>query len=389
MKQLSKPDLVVKSAIICSEKPGKGLEAEAAPNPNQMNRLIGYLNGQKIVVAQRHGKGGMDFNKILGGKCFAVAADGISPVFVKKDGEKTNEQKKEDGMPLYSSSGFYLLSSKEYPSIEMMEAYTLLRNEGEQVWLLTEKQLAERKKFLILGNDDLKSMASAIGAALSDDNNLVSQHDEATNRRRKRLIEAAKGEAEDAGDTYSGAEFKDLSFSKKDGSPFVMFSYQIEGEPYKNGVILRESESKDEEDRPITAYHTAEEALVMFKKTAAADELRAAVAAGKSASFSFVQGHVMRTSVSFRRKAKNIFASATKVIYGDGVYILAAHKGWTKGIVGIMQSQHPKFPEEDYDAHHYVAGCRQAEIGMNKKIEGTGWTPPEGILYSVAPVLQS
>jgi len=66
-------DLVVRSTLVRSEKANKGLDTLPAPNPNQMNRIIGYLpDGTKVVIAQRPGKGGMDFNKIMGGKVFAV-----------------------------------------------------------------------------------------------------------------------------------------------------------------------------------------------------------------------------------------------------------------------------------------------------------------------------
>jgi hypothetical protein len=55
--------------------------------------------------------------------------------------------------------------------------------------------------------------------------------------------------------------------------------------------------------------------------------------------------------------------------------------GWCKALVSIMHSQHPGFPRADYDAHHYVAALRQAEVGMNKRADGSGWEPPAAIRY--------
>lgn len=393
MTPLKKFDLTVKSAIIRSEKPNKGLEAIAAPNPNQMNRLIGYLaDGTKIMVAQRPGKGGMDFNKLMGGKVYAVAADGISPVFEKdKDGKPTKTQKQEDGLPLYSSSGFYLLSSKEYPALHLIEGYTLLRNRGEQVWILTKEQLAAKQKQELSDDMDWDLLTCALEASLSDDNNLVKAYDPDINKKRKRGIERAKEEAEDANEDYSGVQFSELAVSKKDGNPFLMYCWHIEGGEAKVGALLREAEVVDEDrddGRTKMEYYTAEEAVAKFSESASAKEIQSALEAGHKVTFNFVQGHVMRTSVSFRRKVENVLNEATKTQYGDAVYILAAQKGWTRGILTLMHSQHPNFPQADYDAHHFVAACRQAEIGMNKK-EGGGWTLPEGIHFTMANELKS
>jgi len=92
----------------------------------------------------------------------------------------------------------------------------------------------------------------------------------------------------------------------------------------------------------------------------------------------------MRTSVSFRRKVENVLlAPADKPQYGDAVYINAALKDWTKGIVSVLATNHPTFPAKDYDDLYYVVTVRQAEIGMNKR-DGGGWFPPLPIVYKLA-----
>lgn len=390
MTPLKKYDLTIKSSILRSEKTGKGLDAVAAPNPHQMNRIFGFLAGDKVVVAQRPGKGGMDFNKIAGGKVYAVAADGISPVFIKgEDGKATKNQKSEDGIPLYSSSGFYMLSSKDYPALDLFEAFTLLRNKGEQVWLLTDAQLAARQKQELTDEMDLDILTSSLSEVLSDERNLLTMYDESSNKKRKRAISHKKEEAEDSGDNYTGVEFTELAVSKKDGNPFVMYCWQSEGGPIKAGVILREAEVADDkrdDGRTVTHYFTAEEALANFVASPGYAEIVRVLRAGGKIKLAFAQGHIMRTSVSLRRKVENVLNEATKTQYGDAVYILSALKGWTKGIIGLMHSMHPTFPAADYDAHHYVASCRQAEIGMNKGVGGK-WSLPEGIQYTMAAEL--
>lgn len=390
MNPLRNYELTVRSTVLRGEKPTVGLKATEAANPNQMNRVVGFLpDGTQVIVAQRPGKGGMDFNKLMGGKVFAVAADGVSPVFEKGEDKKpTKIQKKEDGLPLYSSSGFYLMSSKEYPAMDIVEAYTLLRDNGNQVWLLTEKQLAARQKMTLSSDMDLDLLIAAIKVSLSDEHNLVARFDAETNKKRERTIRRAREDAEvaaeDGGDPYAGVEFMPLAVSKKDGNPFVLFCWMVNGADPKMGAVTRELETIDD-GRKIAKYLTVDEAVAHFETTAGYRELAAALEAGKVVDFSFAQGHVMRTSVSFRRKAENVLKEVDKPAYGDAVYIHAALKGWTKGLLSILQSQHPNFPMADYDAHHYVAACRQAEIGMDKK-DGK-WTPPAGLQYRLAAAL--
>lgn len=377
-------DLVIRSAILRGEKPTKGIEAKLAPNENQMNRVTAYLaDGQRVIVAQRHGRGGMDFNKLLGGKVFAVAADGLSPVFEKDANQKpTKVQKQEDGLPLYSSSGFYLLSSKEYPAVQLTEGFTKLLENGEKVMIVTPEQIGARQTFPVASDMDWDIVLMSLREALGDEGNFVSAFDVDINKKRKRGIEAAKNQAEDDGEAYEGVEFTELSVSKKDGNPFVLFAWQEEGGPVKQGTLLREFEGTDDSDRPVTVYQDADETVTRFEATADAQAILAAISAGKTVNFSFAQGHVMRTSVSFRRKTENVLtAPKDKPQYGDAVYIHAALNGWVKGIVSVMQSMHPNFPAKDYDAHHYVAACRQAEVGMMKR-EG-GWHPPLALEFDL------
>jgi hypothetical protein len=381
-------DLVVRSAIIRSEKPNKGLEATAAPNPNQMNRLVGYFTtGEKVMIAQRPGKGGMDFNKLLGGKVFAVAADGISPVFEKgPDKKPTKNIKQEEGLPLYSTSGFYLLSSKEYPALDMFGAYTKLINNGAQVLILRPEQVKSVQVIQLESEFDLEILSGALEEALSDSLNLVACFDVDTNKRRSRGVSRAKEEADDSGEPYGGVSYKELAVSKKDGNPFVLLSWQI-GEKTCSAVLVREAEVT-EDDRVVTKYYTPTEAVEHFIQSSDGAQLTQLLDSGHAVTLSYVQGHLMRTSVSFRRKAENVLAAdPTKAVYGDAVYIKGALAGWCKGLVSLMHSMHPNFPQADYDAHHYVAAVRQAEIGMNKKTDGQGWTPPEIIFYDVPRLL--
>lgn len=378
-KTQTKFDLISRSTILRSDKPNKGLEAIEAPNPNQMNRIVGYLSdGTKVVVAQRPGKGGMDFNKIMGGKVYAVAADALSPVYEKgEDRKPTKVQKTEDGMPLYSSSGFYLLSSKDYPALDMGEFYTKLISRGTQVLLLSEAQLAARQSMTLESELELDMLAMALTEALSDDKNLVSRFDPAINTKRRRGIERAKEECEDAGETYSGVQFTELAVNKKDGNPFVLLSWRVGNSPAQEMLVLREREKINDDGRVMGEYFNAEEAVAAFQAGKDYARLVAEIEAGNTVEVSWVQGHLMRTSVSFRRKVENVLAEPDeKTRYGDAVYIKGALKTWCKGLAMLMHSQHPNFPQADYEAHPYVAAVRQAEIGMTKKLDGSGWNPP-------------
>ena len=372
-------DFIVRSTIIRSEKPNKGLEAIAAPNPNQMNRIVGFMpDGTKCIIAQRPGKGGMDFNKLMGGKVYAVAADGLSPVYEKdKDQKPTKNIKHEDGLPLYSSSGFYLMSSKEYMALDMFECYTHLVNKGAQVLLVTDEQLKATQSITLESEFDLELLNSALTDSLADSFNLVSRFDLDINKKRRRGIERAKEEAEDASEQYAGVNFNELSVSKKDGNPFVMVSWNT-ADGIQSVNVLREVETLNEDGRPVSRYFTPEEAVVEFASTPAYKKLEAELAAGRNVVLSYTSGHVMRTSVSFRRKVENVLAAGTdKPLYGDAVYIHGAMQNWCRGLVSILHSLHPNFPTADYDAQHYVVAVRQAEIGMMKKADGGGWFPPQ------------
>jgi hypothetical protein len=384
MTPQTKFEFTVKSMVIRGEKANKGLEAQEAANQHQMNRIRGFLtDGTAVMVAQRPGKGGMDFTKLMGGKVFAVAADGISPVYEKDGGGKaTKVQKIEDGLPLYSSSGFYLLSSNQYPALELLDGYTLLRQKGASLVLVTEAQLAALSKTELAGELDWDLLAMEMEAALSDEFNLVAQFDAGTNRRRKRGIEQAMGEADDTGETYEGAAFKELSVSKKDGNACVVFAWTSTSGAKAAGVLARQADAEIE-GRVVTRYFTPTEAMAAFLDSADFAQLKKEFDADQTVTFGWAQGHIMRTSVSFRRKVENVLAAPPeKPQFGDAVYIQAALKNWTRGLLSVMQSQHPNFPQADYDAHHYVVASRQAEVGMNKA--GERWTSPQALTYSMA-----
>lgn len=388
-------DLTVRSVIIRGEKANKGLEAIASNNPNVMNRLIGYLaDGTKVLVSQRPGKGGMDFNKLLGGKCYAVAADGFSPVFEKgADKKPTKTQKVEDGLPAYSASGFYLLSSKDYPALENFQAYTRLINDGEQTLLLSDKLLAARQSIELASEIDLDLLDEHLAHMLADERSLVARFDADANKRRERELRRAKEDAEAQDEGWTGATFKELSASHKDGKPFVHFVCKL-GKEVISGDILREANLlDDDEGRMRQHYYDPKQAVEHFRTTPAYQRIAAAVDAGQTLTLHLVPGFLMRTSVSFRRKCENVLTAQRenprKAAYGDAVYILGALAGWTRGLTTLMHSMHPNFPQVDYEAHHYVAALRQAEIGMDKKSDGTGWAAPLALHYDLDAALLS
>lgn len=375
-------DLVSKTTIIKGEKPSKGVEAIEASNPHQMNRVLGYLDGTKVSVAQRAGKGGIAFNKLVGGKVFAVAADSFAPVYEKaKEGEKakTNVQKVEDGLPLYSSSGFYTLSSKEYPAQDIFEAFTKLNAKGTKALLITEKAISEALQSDLESELDLEMLEEQLAHMLDASNNLVAKFDEGANKKRNRVIETAKMEAEDAGDTFSGVEFKELHVSPADGNPFLYVVANLGG-TVKEGYILLEEETTVDEKTSVKIL-TVDDALLAFKSTNLYKNTKKLLEAGTPVSISVVQGNLMRTSVSFRNRVDLLLKEQEWPKYGDAVYIGGALKGWTKGIATVMFSLHPGFPSADYSAHHYVVALRQAEVGMNKV--GDSWGSPLPIVYDM------
>jgi len=385
-------DLILRTAVVRGEKPTKGLEAVLAPNENQMNRLFGFLSdGSAAVIADTGGKGGMDFNKLLGGKIFAVAADGFFPVYEKDEAKnRTSTQKVEDGKALYSSSGFYMLSSKEYPALTIVEGFTRLYDKGEKVLVMTAEQLAAHQTIPMTSEMDWEMALASMEGLLEDSQNLVAQFDEGVNKKRKRRIEDAVRDAEDAEEPYAGVKFEELSVSKKDGNPFIEYAFRVEDGAIVTGRILRERMTRDENDRDVTEYVEAADALVHFAESAHVRQIVAALEEGKSVLFGFAQGHVMRTSVQFRRKYENIAkAPAGAPRYGDAVYIDGANSHWVKGIVSVMQSMHPNFPSKDYDAHYYVAAPRQMEVGLMKKADQAQrkYTPPQALTYDLEAFL--
>lgn len=383
--------LQVQSTIIRSEKPNKGLEVALAPNPNQMNRLFGYLpDGTKVVVAQRFGKGGMDINKIAGGKVYAVAADALSPVMEKdKDGKPTKVQKVEDGLPLYSSSGFYLLSSKDYPALDIFTGYSHLLDDGNKVLFCSDAQLQETYLVELGSALDFELLQACLQDMLGDEKNLVAPFNEGMNSRRRRAIERAKQDLEDDSPDEAAAvvEYAELPVSVKDGNPCVILSWRSAPDaPLQTTVVFREATSVNmdyEDGRLIVSYLDAEQAVEFFSNSTDGRALRQALEAGHPIKVCLTPAHLMRTSVSFRRKVHNVLeAPADKAAYGEGVYIKAALKGWTPFICSVMYSQHPKFPAQDYDSNHFVAAPRQREVTMTRSGEKS-WNPPVAPTFSI------
>lgn len=384
LKPHARFDMVSRSMVLRGEKPNKGVQAIESSNPHQMNRLIGYtLDGQKVVIAKRDGAAGMEFSKLMSGRIYAVAADACSPVFEKDDkGQATRKQKLEEGLPLYSASGFYSLSSKEYPSVDVAEAFVRFADTtGEVLLLLSQQQVDAAERTELESDIDLDVFLTRLTEVLSDDKNCLQGFVEQGNRMRKRVIDAAMAEAEDNNEAYAGVKYAELALSKKDGNPFVLLSVRIADEVFTT-EILRES-SSTREDKTIRQYYTAAEAIERFESSELGKAMAEALDKGLSVSAAFVAGNVLRTSVSF--KGKVVKEATTPSPYGDGPFLRGARSGWVKSIVNVMYSKHPAFPGQDYDALYFVCSARQAEMGLNKS--AGKWSAPQALQYDLASEL--
>lgn len=387
----SRFDFVVPTTIIRGEKANRGVEAIPSANPHQMNRIVGFLpDGTKVLVAQREGRGGMDFNKLMGGKVYAVAADGFSPVKEKgPDGKATGAQKLEDGLPLYSSSGFYSLSNKDYPALDIRKTFMRLLPSGEQMLLVAPEALDHRQVLTLSSDLDVELLLDMLAGALDDSANLVAEHDAAINKKRELALRRAREDAEANSEDFTGPAFEPCLVSKKDGNPLVLLVWKTESGSVDSATIARETEVVDPDtSRPVMKYLTAREAVDNFQLGKAFQRLSDEVAAGRSVQLTYVVGHIMRCSVSFRRKVQEVFQlPKEKPLFGDAAFIRGARDGWVLSIVSILHSQHPQFPREDYEVHHYVAMAHQGEIGMSKKTEGTGWLPPSAVTYDLRALM--
>jgi hypothetical protein len=373
--------MLARTLIVRAEKPGKPLDVQPAKSEHQTNRVRGFtLEGEPVVVAQRTSKAGVDFNKLLGGKVYAVAADACAPVMEKDDqGKPTKKQKTEDGALLYSCSGFYCLSSKDYPALELSCPWALLLERGAKALLLSPAQLQGRKRLRLEDCDlDLELLQAELEQALDDAHCLVRGHDDAVNRKRRRAIDAARAEAEDQGEAYAGVDFATLSSSPKDGNPFVMYVWEGEHDA-GSGLVLRE-QTFGGEKFATTEYYSAEQAVALFRQSPAWERLERALEDG-SVEFSFVRGNLMRTSISFRRKCEQALAPGSAASFGDAAFIRGAAAGWVRSACAILYSQHPLFPGKDYDSLHYVAALRQAEMGLDRHEDR--WGTPQPIHYDI------
>lgn len=388
----TKFDLIVKSEIITSDKPTKPIEARPSNNPHIPDRIQGFLqDGTPVMVAKRPGKGGIEFNKFFSGKIYAVSADGFSAIMEKdENGKKSNNQKEEEGMKLYSSSGFYLLSSKDYPSLKCFKAYTRLSADGSLIYSIPESNINTTE--LALGaNADLEPVEAEILAKLNDSLNLVAPFNADVNKKRKRAITTAQETAEDDGEEYTGAKYTELEVSKKDGTPFVIILCKTEAGVNQFLVSRRKEKPSADGKHTNIEMLTAQEALVEFKASKQYANLQARVAQG--ATLKLVQGWLMRASVSF--KGKIDLVREKEPDFGASVYIHSALKGWTKAICTMMYSKHPKFPQEDYEYNSYVMACLQAEIGINRQGkkqtpegEKDAWSNPMAISYAPEDLYQ-
>lgn len=387
-------DLYARSRVLRAEKPTKPVTAIAAANQHQMNRVRAFLSdGVEVMVAQRSGKGGMDFNKILSGKVYAVAADAFSPVMDKgPDKKPTKVQTLEEGLPLYSSSGFYMLSSPEYPALDILECFTRIRGVDNTVLLMKFANLKARTHKTVTSAAELEAFVDETVLKMLDDSlNLVKSFDPKINKKRKLLIDQTKLAAasadddDDAGGTgsgYTGVEYQELTVSPKDGNSFayLVWASNAANAQASEAFIVREREMEGDKSN-FMAPCTAQESLDDFKAGTEYSAMLDAIDRGETVKVSMAQGHSMRPSPMFRNKITAAEqAPPEKRIYGDPVYILGALTGWTPGIVSILHSKHPAFPAKEYDHLYYTVACRQAEVGLNKT--ATGYTPPQAVLYN-------
>lgn len=388
----TKFDLIVKSEIITSDKPTKPIEARPSNNPHIPDRIQGFLqDGTPVMVAKRPGKGGIEFNKFFSGKIYAVSADGFSAIMEKDDkGKKSNTQKEEEGMKLYSSSGFYLLSSKDYPSLKCFKAYTRLSSDGSLIYSIPETNININDLTLQAG-ESLEKVESIVLAKLDDSLNLVAPFNADVNKKRKRAITTAQETAEDDGEDYTGAKYTELEVSKKDGTPFVLILCKTAAGVNQFLVSRRREKPSADGKHTNIEMLSALDALEEFKGSKQYANLLARVSQG--AELKIIQGWLMRSSVSF--KGKIDLVREKEPDFGASVYIHSALKGWTKAICTMMYSKHPKFPQEDYEHNSYVMACLQAEIGINRQGkkqtpegEKDAWSNPMAISYTPEDLYQ-
>lgn len=380
MTPLKTFETVALSTVIKAKKPNRPLDAVAAKSEHQANRIVGQsLSGSPVVVAQRPGRaGGVDFNKLLSGKAYAVAADAVSPIYEKDEkGEKSKIQKLEEGAKAFSSSGFYILSSKEYPAEDILPGYVRFLTSDFTHVLFVPPSSAKGPSVAEVDSDlALELLEQSLEEALSDEKNLLLPYVASANRARKRRIDLAISEAEDQEEQYSGVPSTELPLSLKDGTPFAWVHVSV-GEAMEETALTRQVQTV-KDGKPLVVTVGAEEAMAKFKGSKAYALIRNALQKGLKAKVSFMEGNVLRSSVMFKKKALNDKDSPSK--FGDGPFLRGMGVAWVRAFVTVMYSKHPAFPDKDYDSLHFVCSARQAEMGFNK--QGDKWGAPEAILYA-------
>lgn len=393
--QQSQHSFIIKSALLFAESQKTGIEGALSTNPHQSDKLYCLDDqGRKVIVAKRGGtKGGVEFNKLISGKVLAVIADGFSPQLEKqKEGAQGPDkgrapplQKTEDGKLLFSSSGFYLASTKEYPSLISTAALTKLDAGGLLIRAITQQQLFQARAVPVASLQELNAALRGLRDALSDEHVTTAPFAEQINKARKRAISRAQEDAEDEGAKYEGVQFAELAASPRDGAPFVALAWECAGQL---GCTLVTKDRLDNTGKFETvAALTTEEAVALFSRSTQYRFLADSVKQGQQLRLYFVSGNTYRSSVSFKKKVENAKVDSPKNKYGDAVFINGISQGWAKGFITVMHSMHPAFPSKDYDALHFVASARQSEIRMCKNDQGS-WNPPEVIHYELAKLLQ-
>ncbi|MCX8017331.1 MAG: hypothetical protein N2690_05460 [Rhodocyclaceae bacterium] len=354
---------IAKTSIVSAPNNG-GIKVELSTHPAKPHYVLGLVDGQEVAIALA-GKGGVDINKLASGRVLALAADGFRPAFEKEAAQSgPKEQKTHNGRPLFLASGFYLLSTKDYPAHCILQGYMRLLDEGERLAIVTEKSLRQAGVFTLSGRDDLLRFHEWAVQALDDAHNFLHRFDADVNKRKARILRRAQEDAEDAGEVLQAVELKPLAADAKDGSAALLLLWHRNGQPQSHLVRRHIEVARDE---PLAAdarlvFAPPKEAMAAFWRTPAGGELASTVKSGKPINLVAVRGCVMRTSVSARKKIDNARHSTEQ--HGEAVWLRAALQGWVRGMAPVLSMQHPEFPRKDYDVLHYVAAPRQAEIEL-------------------------
>ncbi len=358
----------------------KTLRVEESGNPHVPDKVIGYLgDGTKVAIAVRTGgNGGNEINKIA--KMSVVRLDGFMVSYdTSAGGGAKDKTPVMHGDAIFATtSGAYMLRSKQSPALIVGEAFCHLYKDGTRTALFPTDVAGNALHIASDAGEEFKTeLSRVLIEQLDPSNNLFGEINDVMNKRRERGIRSAKEEAEDGGTEYAGVQFKPGVVSGNDGNPCVLVTAQV-----------KTADGKDEFWQAVASLERAEgkfgnikimspaQAVDSFKETQFYRNVNAALAEGREVVVAALTGHVVRNIKSFSDRCKEVAEGIDqkKVEFGDGPFIKSAMSGFTKSIYAITGSLHPKFPAEDYwvddkkevASHKFVVNPGQAEIGMRR-----------------------